>query len=208
MSVTLLLLAVCVSAFVAHQAIDIVGDFALPHDTYDDIGHSSRIGTLVGALVFVLVASFRMLGAALSKAHGDRSALGVFRSLIKSPLRFTCAVAVLSVFAVAGMEWSDAFMSGGDLDGIDDAFGGSLPLGLSLTLLVAAAVSCAVVKFARVLESPCELVVAFLRILAARPRDHAVDSIVGFAALEIAPRRRFSVHARRAPKRGPPLLAA
>jgi hypothetical protein len=209
MSTMLLLLAVCVAAFVAHLTIDFVGDFALPHDTYDDIGHTSRIGTLVGALGFVLVAFLRLVTIALTRSGSAGTTIhALARSLIRSPWRFGCAVALLTIVAVGGMEATDAALSGQGLDGIDDAFGGSAPLGLAITLLCAALVSVLVARCTRMLAVPCDLVIRLLGVLGALPRRaRAVASCV-VASRSVRPRRRQTVHAYRAAKRGPPLLAA
>ena len=209
MSTTLLLLAVCVAAFVAHLTIDFVGDFALPHDTYDDVGHTSRIGTLVGAFGFVLIAFVRLLGSALTRSGGERPSVhALARSLIRAPWRFGVVVAVLTLAAVAGMEATDAALSGQGLDGIADAFGGSVPLGLSITLLCAAAVSALVARCTRMLGVPCDLVIRLLGVLAALPRHVRSNDTCARTTRLIRPRRRQTVHARRAAKRGPPLLAA
>jgi hypothetical protein len=209
MSTMLLLLAVCVAAFVAHLTIDFVGDFALPHDTYDDIGHTSRIGTLVGALGFVLVAFLRLVTVAVTRSGAARTTIhALARSLIRSPWRFGCAVALLTVFVVAGMEATDAALSGHGLDGIDDAFGGSAPLGLAITLLCSALVSALVARCTRMLAVPCDLVIRLLGVLAALPRRARASIACFVASRAVRPSRRQTVYARRAAKRGPPLLAA
>ena len=81
------------AAFAAHWLINLVGDFALPHDTYDDFGHSSRIGTVVGALAFPLLALLEFLNSVLGESLGGRVMVrSVARTVIRAPWQFGALV--------------------------------------------------------------------------------------------------------------------
>jgi hypothetical protein len=208
MRVALLLLAVCLTAFAAHTIVDVVGDFALAHDTYDDVGHSSRIGTLAGAAVLVLLVVVEALGAALSRSAGHGAASSVARSVLRSPWRFGCTVAVLSVAAVAGMEYVDGVLAGAPVDGLAEALGGSIALGLGVTLACAGLVSTLVVQFARALSLPCAFVARLLRAIAHLPRRAAAPAGNERAHRTPRPRPQTFDYAFCAAKRGPPLRLA
>ena len=70
---TLVLCAGSVAAGLAHNAIDIVGDYALAHDSYDNVAHGSReLVTALGFFVAVLLTA-RALRACFQIAAANRT---------------------------------------------------------------------------------------------------------------------------------------
>jgi len=190
------------SAAFAHLAIDVAGDYLLPHDAYDDVAHDSRtvVAAAAAALLFAGAARsfFTSVLAALGRGGSPGAAIHV-----GSPVAFAGAVTALSIPLLLAMEALDAFAAGRDVDDLGDLFGGSVLLGLGTTLAVAmltAVCAYAVVRFflharAAVARALCGL---FL------PRERA--SLHEFTLLA---RRRCLAGARPAParhaaKRGPP----
>lgn len=134
---TLVLVSGAIAAVLAHAAIDFAGDFLLAHDTYDGIEHHSR--AIFGGLVLAAAAlvALRYLWEALDRRCGSltsllrqlRTARGV------SPWRFVLLVVIVALVALVAMEWTDAVLDGVRIDGLEDLLGGSLALGLSITIV-------------------------------------------------------------------------
>jgi hypothetical protein len=201
----LFVVAVCVAAFIAHVAIDVVGDYALPHDTYDGVAHDSRVGVVVAAIGLALAAAFGVLWSALQSACRS-SARGRRARVVGSPLLFGAAVVVAVVALVAGMEAIDVVLAGARVDSVSDMLGGSVFLGLALTLPIALCAALGALRVARFVEHATVLlarvIVAMVmllnRIAVGDPR----------AARERAPLfHLLAIHLGRAHKRGPPLPA-
>ena len=133
----LLLIAVCVSALTAHIAIDVIGDFALSHDAYDDVVHGSRTWVVLAATGVLSVVSCALIWSALDHALFDRvgsTRISPIRLVfVQRPIYAGIAVLFLSLAAVMGMECSDVILSGTKLDGFSQALGGSAWLGVSVT---------------------------------------------------------------------------
>ena len=75
---TLVSLALCgasAAAAFAHYAIDVVGDYALPHDTYDGVRHASRALLSGVALLVAFVLARRGLRACFKIATSRRGNL-------------------------------------------------------------------------------------------------------------------------------------
>ncbi len=132
--------ALC-AALAAHVAIDVVGDVLLPHDTYDDIAHGSRVFVASGAVAFALVAAFFGLRALLRDACGSEAAFcaSLAATMPRRPLAFFAAVFAATPAILAGMEALDAVLAAQRIDDVGDLLGGSLALGLSVTALAALA---------------------------------------------------------------------
>lgn len=203
---TWLLVAVCAAALVAHLGIDVIGDYALPHDTYDGMAHDSRIGVVVAALGLALVVGFGVLWSALdAAAHGGRH--GHRLRIVGSPSRFCVVVVLLALGAVAGMESLDGILSGAGVNDLADAFGGSLLLGIGVTIPIGLIVALGAVRAARVIERARTLLVhAFLDLVLRLRRLAALGD-------PSADRERpalfhvLATYLGRAHKRGPPLTA-
>jgi hypothetical protein len=196
--------AALLAAVAAHVGIDVAGDYLLPDDSYDHVAHGSRE-------LFTLIAFFCATGAAalllkrlLAAVASLPARVRVLRMPRRNAISAAAAVSALALIFVPLMETFDALRSGGDIDSLADAFGGSLLLGASITL------SCAI--------AICLLIFGLLAWLC-RHRDH-VARFVG-ALIErarTAPRKEFAQRARRSlltrarehraqrrAKRGPPL---
>jgi len=198
------LFAVAVAALaaaLAHLAIDIAGDYLLPHDAYDDVAHDSRTVVAAAAAALLLAGAARSLYASVRAALGRRNVAAAIR--IESPIVFIGAVIGMSVPLLLAMETIDAIAARRDVDDLGDLFGGSIALGLGTTLAVAALVAVTAYVVLRF----------FLRTRAAVAR--AIGGLL--QARERAPQRAFSTLARQrrlvvaratrvrhASKRGPP----
>jgi len=153
------------AALVAHATIDVVADYLVSHASYDDVSsHASR--GLVGVIAAIVAGTVALHGlrlcceAAASQTRASASALR-WRS---APL-FVGATMLLAAIAVPLMELFDSRLAGTALANVDDAFGGSLLLGLGTTIACAAALGVAAFALARWLLSH---------------RDRIVAAIVGF----------------------------
>jgi hypothetical protein len=206
LAATLVLIAVLASALAAHVGIDVIGDFALPHDDYDGIAHSSRLGVVTAALTLVLAAMLGVLWSALDGAGRRESGQAPLR-IVRHRALFCIAVAALSLLAVAGMEWLDATISGVALDGIAGAFGGSLWLGLAVTLPLAGLAAAAALRVARFIEQARVVLVRAIEALTVR-LGRALPRLRRAPANERAPFvHLLAVYHGRAHKRGPPVTA-
>jgi hypothetical protein len=145
--VVLSLCAALAAAFAAHVGIDIAGDYWLPHDTYDDIGHGSRLLVAGASSALFLGALAAALGGAIREARGSERAFAhaLRRALAFGGVRFYLATIVLALLGVVSMEAADAAAAGIDIDGLADLFGGSIALG-SAFACVCALISGAVLR--------------------------------------------------------------
>jgi hypothetical protein len=204
---TLGLLALCAAAgaaALAHYVIDIVGDYALPHDTYDDVIHSSR-GLVSGiALVLAIVLASRGLRVCCELAASCRGRLRTRTLDPKASMAFALISTIATACFVPAMECLDGRLAGAPITTLGDAFGGSLALGLGLTLLCAAAIGALVYAIARWLISYRDAIATIIGTLLRRssgaPRLCGRD----FWRQVLTPRRRRTPHALRLCKRGPP----
>jgi hypothetical protein len=204
---TLGLLALCAAsgaAALAHDAIDIVGDYALAHDTYDDIMHSSRELVTGMALLLAVVLAWRGLRICCELGASWRGRLQCRRIDPRERLLFGVVTAVLTACFVPAMECLDGRLAGAPVKELDDAFGGSIALGLGLTLLCAAAVGAIVYGISRLLISHRDAVAAIISTLLRRIESAPRLSGRLFWRHVFTPRRRRTPHALRLCKRGPP----
>jgi hypothetical protein len=138
------LAAALLAAVGAHVGIDVAGDYLLRDDTYDHVAHGSReIFTLVALLCACGAGALllRDLFAMVSSLPRRVRLLRLRRGFI---VAWFVAVASLSLCLVPVMETIDTLRSGGDIDSLADAFGGSLLLGGSIAL-ASAIVVCALI---------------------------------------------------------------
>jgi hypothetical protein len=207
---TLLSLTLCAAAAgaaLAHVAIDVVGDYLLPADSYDHLAHGSRdlVTGLALALATVLAVRGLHVCCTIASAHRGRlarpgvGALGTF-GLFAGAVGASCAM-------VPAMEWLDGRIDGAPVTRFADAFGGSVLLGLGTTLICAAFVALLVYVIARWLISHRDSIATMIETLlrritgSARPAGHLL------AAQRFTPRRRRATHAMRLAKRGPPVAS-
>ncbi len=131
----------CAAALIAHIGVDVLGDYLLPHDTYDDIAHASRTALSCLALLGIAVSAFTLIHAGLDDARA-----GKWQRVLANPApRWSgvyVAFVVIATFAIlAAMELADLRLAGASVDDVGDLLGGSLWLGASTTLVVAVAVA-------------------------------------------------------------------
>jgi hypothetical protein len=206
-SLLTLLLTVCVAALAAHFAIDALGDVALQRDSYDGLNHASRGAAIVGAISCALGLAFRLLWTAVEGGAAPLArALG--KIVPRSPVGFVLMTVGGAAVALVGMELCDAFVATGHIVDVADAVGGSLSFGLGIEAVVATVVAWAVWRALRwVADSRCAIVSAIAALFTLARRGRAVR----FARRSVTHygfSRELSLLARRAGKRGPPLLTA
>jgi hypothetical protein len=201
--VALVIAAAAAAAVVAHGTIDIIADYLVAHASYDDVSsHDSR--GLVAALACVVAAVVALRGLRLcfdAAAHGTLASSPA-PSWRSAPL-FAGATMLLASIAVPAMELFDSRLAGTTLAGFDDAFGGSVLLGLGTTLACAAAIAIAVFAFARwILSHRDRIIAAIVGIVRSRSQAYAgVRRSRSFAGAPICLRR---LSALRRGKRAPP----
>jgi hypothetical protein len=203
---TILSLTVCAAAIgatLAHFAIDVVGDYALTRDTYDDLAHGSR----------AIVGGIALLVAILLAAHGLRICCEIAaknRARLRRPafrlreiLGMSLGAIVASIALVPAMEYLDGRFDGVAVARIADAFGGSIALGIGTTVVCAALTAALVCALARWLishrDSIATIIESFLRSC-----DESIDPN-GYERVQLGLTfRRRTIQALRLAKRGPP----
>ena len=195
--------AAAAAAVAAHGTIDVIADFLVAHASYDDVSsHDSR--GLVVAIAAVV--------AGLVALHGLRlcCVVAANRTLASPPAPswrsaplFAGATMLLASIIVPAMELFDSRLAGTTLAGLDDAFGGSVFLGLGTTLACAVVVATAVFALARwILSHRDRIIAAIVGFIRSRSRAHTGPRRArNFADAPICPRR---VSALRRGKRAPP----
>lgn len=207
--VAVVVLAALAAAAAAHSAIDLIGDFALPRDSYDGMAHESRALTFVVVLVIAAIAILKFLWSALEGAGASTAA---FRALVKPVLalpvwRFAAMVTLLALVALMAMESTDALLDGVRIDDFADVLGGSIPLGMGVTLAISACIGAAVSQLLRavaaaheaIIEIVCAILVGVNHPGGSSRGIRTAISLDSFAAP-------ISVLSTRAGKRAPPLL--
>jgi len=207
---TLASLALCAAAAagaLAHFAIDVVGDYVLPHDSYDQLRHGSREVVVSLALllaVFLVIRGLRLCCeiAAVNRTRVLRAALG-----LREMLGVIAGAGAASILIVPAMEYLDGRVDGAPILRFSDAFGGSIPLGMFTTLLCAAAVASFICAIARWLishrDTIATIIETLLRAMLGMVRTGGYDLV----ARLFAPRRRRAPSALRLSKRGPPAIS-
>jgi hypothetical protein len=194
---TALLAAVC-----AHVGIDVLGDYLVRDDAYDHVAHGSRL--IVGLIAFaigtgVLARMFSVLCAHAGSQHMRNRMLAATRA---SALHIGGAVLGATLFFVPAMELFDALRAGSDLDDIGDLFGGSLALGLSVSVACAIVAAVLLVATMRWVCKHQDRIVSAISSLRARESAKVIvyryerftDTVI-FTGISVARRR---------PERGPP----
>ncbi|HZW76624.1 MAG TPA: hypothetical protein VFF43_23930 [Caldimonas sp.] len=202
--------AACVAAVLSHYAIDAAGDYLLPHDTYDHIGHVSRsIATLVAA-AFALASAFVFLVAAVADARRFRGALAAVlgASGLRSPLRLALAIVPAAFAVLVAMESIDGRIATGMQPGIASALGGSIVLGSSAICTIGILVAVALWRALRALAASQRSITATIeRLIALRATGSSSDASSRRLIKVIAEPAIGSVLSRRAGKRAPPQAA-
>jgi hypothetical protein len=202
--VSLTLCAAAAGAALAHLAIDVVGDYALAHDSYDNLAHDSR-GLISGiALAIAIFLAGRGLRHCCEIALRNRARLPATPGRARELLGFTLAAVAASLFLVPAMEWFDGRLDGVPIQSLSAAFGGSLLLGVVTTALCVGLVAALVYALARWLVGYRDAITAVFETLLRRNGETAPPLTY---RLERSP----LTFARRAPdalrisRRGPPV---
>jgi hypothetical protein len=199
----------CAAAVVSHIAIDGIANFVVAHDPFDDVAHGSRsVLALCVAGLFATVA-FCTVISGLSDARSRFSAFG--RALTAAGAASACSfalrIAPLCIVLLLSMEAGDALVAGVRIDGAEDLLGGSVPLGLGITICVAIAAAIGARRLLIALGLAHRVLAAAVARLVRLPIRRT--SISHFGRLRDGSRAgSSSVLARRAGKRAPPLIAA
>lgn len=196
--------AAAAAAAVAHVAIDVVGDYALPHDTYDNLAHSSREIVSVFAAVVAVFLLARGLRLCCEIGAVNRTRVRVATGWLREFWAFAGGVAAASACVVPAMEWLDCRFVGVAVDDLDDAFGGSVLLGIATTVLCAFLIAGAIYAIAAWLTSHRDTIATIIETLLGRSTGAVRPRRADLARYLTVPRRRRTAHALRLCKRGPP----
>ncbi len=204
------LAAAFLAALSAHIAIDVVGDYVLAHDTYDDPAHGSRWLASIALGISAFVAVWALGRAALAESRGSHNALrrALRAAVPASSIRFSGIVTAASLPMLAGMAWLDAVCAGIPVDDAGDLFGGCIPLGTGITVVLAIVVAAAVHRLVALLcrfhRSIVRAVEAFVRL----PRGAVrAASCLTLSLMEDRPRVHASLVRCTGADRAPPLVA-
>ncbi|HEX4014978.1 MAG TPA: hypothetical protein VHX17_13965 [Candidatus Cybelea sp.] len=191
----------------AHVAIDVVGDFALEHDSYDNIAHGSRELVTAFAIFLALVLAWRGLKNCFEIAALNRRRIVEITFGARQTAGYFCATVLASVVAVPAMELLDGRDDGVNVARLSDAFGGSLALGVTVTVICAIAIAALVFAFARWLIFYRKTIVAIIETILRHTGDSLRPSAqaLGRERLTFADRCAYTL---RFSKRGPPARLA
>lgn len=197
------LCAAAAAAVLAHVAIDVIGDYALTADSYDNLRHGSR--ELASSVAFVLAVTLAVRGLRIccEIAAANRARILLPAHRLRDQIGFVLAAVAGAVVLVPAMEWLDGRVDGAPVLSLSAAFGGSLWLGLGTTVLCAAVVALAAYGIARWLISHRDSIATIIETLLRRATGSDSPSGYERARRVLAPRRRTPL-ALRLSKRGPP----
>ncbi len=201
---SLALCAAAAGAAIAHSAIDVLGDFALPRDSYDHLRHGSREFVTGVALLVALLLAARGLRICcdIAAKHRARLLRPVFGLQETLAMLFGAVTASLAI--VPAMEFFDGRLDGIPVRGLGEAFGGSIPLGVATTIAAAGLFAAVLYAVARWLishhDSIATIIEFLLRPFAGARRAPGYDRLGRHVIL----RRRRAQSALRLAKRGPP----
>jgi hypothetical protein len=195
-----------VAALLGHVTIDILGDYLLPHDTYDDVSHSSRaIVALItlGAALFGIVLSLRAL---VREACGSENAFcsSLRRALPAHVPLFVLGTIAASTVVLCAMEAGDALVAGQAIDDLGDLFGGSIASGGTIVASIAALTALIAVAALRRLART--RLVAALRCAFLRRNTPTISSAVARMSVRRRPLVRDLDLCHRIAGRAPPLF--
>ncbi|HZY97059.1 MAG TPA: hypothetical protein VFE35_08145 [Candidatus Cybelea sp.] len=205
---TLVLLALCAAAAaaaIAHVAIDVLGDYALARDSYDNLRHGSRELVSGLALMLALVLAARGLRICFEIAAANRARILRPVHRLSEAIAFVLTAVAAAAMMVPAMEWLDGRLGDVPVQRLDDAFGGSLLLGLGTTIVFTAAVATVVYGIARWLISHRDSIATIIVTLLRHSSETSRPTTYQTAHQRIAPRRQRTLHALRLSKRGPPV---
>lgn len=140
------LILIC-SAF-AHEGIDLAGNVLLRHDAYDGMPHEARLTLAVGGIVALACCVIGYVWRA-ADMRGGFDLAGAAREFARRPTRTAFALTAGTLVLVPVLEWFDVSCAGARLDGLGDAYGGSLLLGMTVCAVTALMLAYAVFAAAR-----------------------------------------------------------
>ncbi len=177
------LLAASVTALVAHGFIDFIDSMgASASDDYGQRAHTALGPVAVIALILTSAIVARAVAIRLGSTGRIDPFVAVGRSLRTVGTLLSClAVGAGGLCLLVAMEISEQFSAVGHFEGLDDALGGNIPIGIAIVLLVATLVASLGLRFARaalaVGVSAAESFVAWISFsrpaLAVSPATHA-----------------------------------
>ena len=180
----------------AHFAIDVAGDYLLARDSYDHLAHGSRelLTGLALVLAVFLAARGLKICCEIATKHRGRLARPVLG--LREALGLIAGAVTASVVFVPAMELLDGRLDGAPVLRLADAFGGSILLGLTTTLLCASFVALLVYATVRWLISHRDSIATMLETLMRRVTEQAhTRTSYDLAAQRFTPRRRRAAHA-------------
>lgn len=200
----LLVAAAAAAAVLAHAIIDVVADYAVAHASYDDVAsHDSRgivVAVAIVAAGLVAMRGFRLCCDAAAR-RGVRAPAPPRWTAV---LPFSAIAVALASIAVPAMECVDTLLAGQPLGNLGDAFGGSVALGLAITIPCALGIAIATFALARALLSYRDRIIAAIVACVFKAIEPAPVA-ARLRAFGAVPIRRRSVASMRRGKRGPPL---
>lgn len=188
----------------AHFAIDVAGDYLLARDSYDHLEHGSRELLTGLALVLAVFLAARGLKSCCDIATKHRGRLARPVLGVREALGLIAGAVTASAALVPAMELLDGRLDGAPVLQLADAFGGSILLGLTTTLLCASMVALLVYATVRWLISHRDSIATLLETLMRRVTETPHANGYDLAAQRFTPRHRRTPHAHRFAKRGPP----
>lgn len=189
----------------AHGAIDVFADYVVSHPSYDDGAHASR-GIAAGvALLLAFALAVRGIRACCEVARVNRGRPSLAPPSLGERLSFSFGVVAAAAALVPAMEYLDGWLDGTPVRGVADAFGGSLVLGLALTVASGAIVAALVYGLARWLLSHRDTIAAIVHTLLGRRPDTAAVVLNSRTGDVVARVHRPSLCSVTFRKRGPPV---
>ncbi len=204
--VALVGLAAMCGALLAHVVIDVIGDYVLAHDAYDDVPHDSRFVLVVGVAALALALAARLVLDLLDRRCGSRrSLLRLVQGALGRPLPFIVQSIALGVLALATMEFFDCLAAHAVPHALQELFGGSYLLGLTTVCATAALAGWLVHRVAtRASEREPEIAALIRSLLASVLPIHGEARIANRVRILRSIARALLLSARGS-KRGPPL---
>jgi len=198
-----ILSAALLAAVSAHVGIDILGDYLVRDDSYDHVAHGSRELFTMLALLPAAGVGVRLFSRLCVAAASIRTRVRFLRFSRYQLAGFTVAVVLATLVLVPSMEAIDAARAGVDVDSLADAFGSSMLLGTTVSLVCAliwcGVLFCIALWLSKHRESVARLLYELIAI--ARGAPSCIHQSRTRETISVATRER---RAQRRSKRGPP----
>lgn len=207
---TLVPLALCAAAAgaaIAHLMIDVIGDYALAHDSYDDLQHGSRLVVSAFAFLIALLLAGRGLRICCEIAARNRFRLPVTTAGWREGLRCVLASIATALAVVPAMEYLDGRFGDMPVRSLADAFGGSLLLGLAIVVLCTAAIATIVYALAWWLIAQRDSIATIIETLLKPTAEAATPRAIDLDRECRHSQRHIAAGASRLSRRGPPVAA-